>query len=46
MKGALRVFTLTGLFLLGLLGAPPSKVLTYRFPVLWVSGITLSRSLL
>lgn len=46
MKGALRVFTLTGLFLLGLLGAPPSKVLTYRFPVLYIGNTTLSRSLL
>jgi len=46
MKGALRVFTLTGLFLLGLLGAHPSKALTPYFPILWVSGITLSWSLL
>ena len=44
MKGALRVFTLTGVFLLGFLGAPPSKTLTSYFPVLQVNGITLSWS--
>lgn len=42
MKGALRVFILTGILLLGLLGASPNKALTPYFPVLWVRGITLS----
>jgi len=44
MKGALRVVILTGVFLLGLLGAPPSKALTPYFPVLEVSGIIFSWS--
>ena len=34
MKGVPRVFILTGLFLLGLLGAPNSKVLTPCSPTL------------